>query len=180
MTINHRSAIWWYRTTVSPLFVASHAPPKPLKTVLFGTGPYRTLPVVSNRLPFFVKMAMRVLTVCMMWSGPTARLLSEGLRNAVVPCGPSNPTPSPSKLSTSVAPGRAPCDRCSTAAAPAGLVITGGVIGASGFCCVALKSDLAEKARRKQKRQRGQKRQKILTFCLFCPLCLFCFLLVFL
>src|SRR5262249_24220392 len=68
-----------------------------------------------------------------MWSGPTARLLSDGLRRAAAPCGPSNPAPSPSKLAASAAPGKAPCDRCSTAAAPGGLVITGGVMGAAGF-----------------------------------------------
>jgi hypothetical protein len=66
MTTSHRSASWSYRTTVSPLFVESHMPEKPLNTVLFGTAPNRTLPVESNFLPFFVKMAMRVLTVCMM------------------------------------------------------------------------------------------------------------------
>src|SRR5215813_14374380 len=69
-----------------------------------------------------------------MWSGPTARLLSDGLRSVAAPCGPSNPAPSPSKLAASAAPGRAPCDRCSTAPAPGGLVITGGVMGAAGFC----------------------------------------------
>jgi hypothetical protein len=68
------------------------------------------------------------------WSGPTARLLSDGLRKAAAPCGPSNPTPSPSKLATSVAPGREPCDLCSTSAAPGGLFITGGVAVAAGFC----------------------------------------------
>src|SRR5262245_31349249 len=70
-----------------------------------------------------------------MWSGPTARLLSDGLRKEAAPCGPSNPTPSPSKLATSAAPGRAPCDRCSMAAAPGGLFITGGVGETAGPCC---------------------------------------------
>ena len=46
---------------MSPLFVASQVPPKPLNTLLFGTGPYRTRPVVSKRLPFLVKIAVREL-----------------------------------------------------------------------------------------------------------------------
>src|SRR6185369_9450378 len=45
-------------------------------------------------------------------------LSSDGLRPVVVPCGPENPAPSPSKLATSVAGGRVPCDVCSTDAAP--------------------------------------------------------------
>src|SRR5580698_113623 len=67
-----------------------------------------------------------------MWSGPTARLLSEGLRNVAVPCGPVNPEPSPSKLSSSGAAGRLPCVFCSTAEPAA--VITGAGATSSGFC----------------------------------------------
>src|SRR5579884_2279173 len=51
-----------------------------------------------------------------MSSGPTARLLSEGLRNCAVPCGPRNPAPKPSKLSSSGTCGPGPGDVCSTAA----------------------------------------------------------------
>ena len=69
-------------------------------------GRRATLPVVSYCLPFLVNTASRELTVCTMWFGPTARLLSEGLRPSYLPCGPSKPTPSPSKLSTSAAGGR--------------------------------------------------------------------------
>src|SRR6186997_2004241 len=57
---------------------------------------------------------MREFTVWTTWSGPTARLLSDGLRSAALPCGPSNPTPSPSKLATSVAGGRVPGAVCSS------------------------------------------------------------------
>jgi hypothetical protein len=42
-------------------------------------------PVVSNWLPFFVKIAIREFTIWTMWSGPTARLSSEGLRRLAVP-----------------------------------------------------------------------------------------------
>src|SRR5436309_12805079 len=49
-----------------------------------------------------------------MWFGPIARLLSDGLRPVAVPCGPSNPTPRPSKLAIRGAGGRVPCEFCST------------------------------------------------------------------
>jgi hypothetical protein len=84
-----------------------------LKIALVLTGPESTRPVASNRFPCFVKTAMRELTVCTMWSGPTARLLSEGFRSAAVLCGPSKPTPMPSKLATSAAGGRVPGAVCS-------------------------------------------------------------------
>jgi hypothetical protein len=45
---------------------ASHWPPNPRKTLFVFTGPYKTLPVTPNFFPFFVKIAMRELTVCMM------------------------------------------------------------------------------------------------------------------
>src|ERR1051326_4972213 len=77
---------------------------------------------------------MRVLTIWKTWSGPTARLLSDGLRRIAVPCGPLKPAPRPSKLATKVAGGRLPCDLCSTAAAPEGLVIIGGVGVGEGLC----------------------------------------------
>jgi hypothetical protein len=48
------------------LLSASHCPPKPLKTLFVFTGPYNARPVVSNRLPFFVKIAIRELTVTTM------------------------------------------------------------------------------------------------------------------
>src|SRR5215469_13701824 len=60
-----------------------------------------------------------------------ARLLSDGLRNLVVPWGPSNPAPSPSKLSSTGAAGRVPWDVCSTAM-PSGLRVGGGTGGGMG------------------------------------------------
>jgi len=42
------------RATPSPLDIASQVPPKPLKKLFVGTGPYSTLPVVANFLPFLV------------------------------------------------------------------------------------------------------------------------------
>ncbi len=69
-----------------------------------------------------------------MWSGPTARLLSDGLRTAGEPCGPSKPTPRPSKLEASTGGGIAPGLVCSTSAEPAGVVITGGTTGAWPCC----------------------------------------------
>src|SRR5579863_2037154 len=56
-----------------------------------------------------------------MWFGPTAKLLSDGFLKCAVPCGPSKPAPSPSKLSTSGTGGRLPCDVCSTARAAGGI-----------------------------------------------------------
>src|SRR5579871_246911 len=103
--------------------MASHGPPKPLNSVLVLTAPYNTLPVVSYFAPFLVNTAMRELTIWTMWSGPAARLLSEGLRPPDGPSGPVKPAPRPSKLSTSSAAGRLPCEVCSTAAAARG---TGG------------------------------------------------------
>src|SRR6188474_2795684 len=72
-----------------------------------------------------------------MWSGPTARLLSEGLRPVEGPCGPSNPTPSPSKLVTSTAASRVPGAVCSIAAPAAFL---GGNAGAPTRACGAASS----------------------------------------
>src|SRR5882757_5425464 len=48
-----------------------------------------------------------------MWTGPTARLLSEGLRVVVVLCGPTKPSPRPSKLSMRGTASREPCCFCS-------------------------------------------------------------------
>jgi len=48
------------------LFRASQVPVNPRNTLLVGTDPYNTLPVVSNSLPFFVKIAMREFTTCTM------------------------------------------------------------------------------------------------------------------
>jgi hypothetical protein len=55
------------------------------KTAFVTTGPYKTLPVVSYRLPFLVKTAIREFTICTMWSGPIASELSEGLRTFAAP-----------------------------------------------------------------------------------------------
>jgi hypothetical protein len=94
------------------------------------------LPVVSNRLPFFVKIAIREFTICTMWSGPTARVLSEGFRPVALPCGPTKPTPRPSKLATMVAGARVPWVVCSmddggltaSPVRPAAVVITQAVM----------------------------------------------------
>ena len=100
--------------------------------------------MVSNFPPFFVKMAVWVLTICTMWLGPTASVLSDGLRTFGEPCGPSKPTPRPSKLATSTAPGLGPWAVCSTAAEPAGVVMTGGTIGvAAAGCCPSSASALS-------------------------------------
>jgi hypothetical protein len=66
MTTSQRFASWSYRTTASPLVRGSQVPVKPANSVFVGTLPYSTRPVVSNRFPFFVKMARREFTVWMM------------------------------------------------------------------------------------------------------------------
>src|SRR4029450_12063659 len=82
-------------------------------------------------------------TVTTTWLGPTAMLLSDGLRSVAVPCGPSKPSPSPSKLLINTAAARVPADVCSTAAAPAGTVMSGGTTGAGGGACPETRNDAA-------------------------------------
>src|SRR2546421_8419320 len=83
--------------------MASHRPPNPLKMVLVNAAAERTLPEAGYIAPFLVYTAIRELTISTMWFGPTARLLSDGLRPLM-----------PSKLSRSPAAGRGPGVFCST------------------------------------------------------------------
>ena len=101
------------------------------------SSPRRTAPCrwCRTACPFFVKTASREFTVWTMWSGPTARLLSDGLRPGEAPCGPVNPKPRPSKLSSSGTDARVPCDVCSTAAPAAGIVGAGTGGGTGGGGC---------------------------------------------
>src|SRR6185369_4154332 len=69
-----------------------------------------------------------------MWFGPTARLLSDGLPTRAAPCGPLNPSPRPSKLSTSVTPAAVPGSVCSIAAAVGGTRGAAYGVGGGDLC----------------------------------------------
>src|SRR3954470_7352562 len=88
----HRSGARSYLTVASPSLFVWQPPPNPLHSVFVCTGPYTTLPVLSNTAnALFTTSTIRV--------GPTAAFVSGGALFTVnEPCGPEKPWPIPSKL----------------------------------------------------------------------------------
>jgi hypothetical protein len=86
--ITQRFAALSYSTVPSPSLLMSQGGPKPVQSVLPGTGPYSGMPVVLSKtaIDAFTHSTIRVAPTALFGSGGAWVMLKA-------PCGPTKPPP---------------------------------------------------------------------------------------